>query len=44
MIQKLEFHLLVVIILQNIEFGHTKINVPKIGNTMPKTACIKSWK
>ena len=26
MIQKLEFHLLVVIILWNIEFGHTKIN------------------
>ena len=39
-IKKLELHLLVVIILFEIEFGHTQINVPKIGKLMEKTACI----
>ena len=41
MIKKLELHLLVVIILFEIEFGHAQISVPKIGKPMSKTACIK---
>ena len=39
-IKKLELHLLVVIILFEIEFGQTQINVPKISKLMAKTASI----
>ena len=40
LIKKLELHLLVVIILFKIEFGHAQITVRKIGTLMLKTACI----
>ena len=40
MIKKLELHLLLVIILFKIEFGHAQISVPKISTPMLKTACI----
>ena len=41
MIKKLELGLLVLLILLKIKFGHTQINVPKIGKSMSKKAvCI----
>ena len=40
MIKKLEFRLLVVMILFNIQFGHAQISVPKISKLMPKATCI----
>ena len=43
LIKKLELHLLVVIILFKIEFGHAQITVRKIGTLMLKTACINPW-
>ena len=43
-IKKLELHLLVVIILFKMEFGHVQIGVPKIGEPMTKTACINPCK
>ena len=38
-IKKLQFHLLVVIILFKTEFGHAQKTVPKIGKLVLKTAC-----
>ena len=39
-IKKLEFHLLIVIILFKTEFEHAQKTVPKIGKPVLKTACI----
>ena len=39
-IKKLEFHLLVVIILFETEFERAQISVPKIGKSVLKRACI----
>ena len=39
-IKKLEFHLLVVIILFKTEFERAQISVPKIGKSVLKRACI----
>ena len=37
-------HFFVVFTLHVIEFGHTQINVTKVGIPMLKVACINPWK
>ena len=41
---KLMLHFFVVVTLHVIEFGHTQINVTKVGIPMLKVACINPWK
>ena len=43
LVKKLEFCLMVVLVLLKIKFGHAQISVPKIGIPMLKTVCINPY-